>query len=355
MSFIKRLLQQNKKEPVDAASYDDEYDDEYDEYCDDDYGEWMDIEDDAEESAPYIPVHARRAEPRAYEPPTEARPYSSLVPQTRRSRRAAHFAAAPDPAPSEPPITRRRRADRWKDCAAEPFEGESPEEPYEDAPYDDTEESHNKEEPFDGFDAGDSEPFDETEASTETRDAARPRQMRITRGCKLEKLDFSTRTFNALMRGGVRTVGMLLDADRQQIRRFKHVGATAFAEIEQVIEEIETQNGRFALVDVPEGSDAPWEGAFDSEMGDDEAPQSLDADLDVPISELGLTVRATNALLNAKILSTRALIAKDRNALLSMRNMGAKSAEEVLERIEEIRETQQMRDRRRGKRRAYPG
>ena len=162
----------------------------------------------------------------------------------------------------------------------------------------------------------------------------------ISRACELSRLHLGTRTFNALMRGGIRTVGAMLDVSLDDLRNYKHVGAAAMAEVERTIAEINDPEGAFMLVHSiePERPDAK------PEEPDPEYPAvHLDPDLDVHTSTLSLSVRATNALLNAGIESAGRLVALDRKRLLKMRNMGTKSADEVLAKVDELIAMQSVR------------
>jgi DNA-directed RNA polymerase subunit alpha len=71
--------------------------------------------------------------------------------------------------------------------------------------------------------------------------------------------------------------------------------------------------------------------AKDTGMEDSESTTALDALLEKRIDELDLSVRSTNSLKNANILTLRDLVAKTEREMLETKNFGSKSLEEVQE------------------------
>jgi DNA-directed RNA polymerase subunit alpha len=71
--------------------------------------------------------------------------------------------------------------------------------------------------------------------------------------------------------------------------------------------------------------------AKDTGVEDSEATTALDALLEKRIDELDLSVRSTNSLKNANILTLRDLVAKTEREMLETKNFGSKSLEEVQE------------------------
>jgi DNA-directed RNA polymerase subunit alpha len=69
----------------------------------------------------------------------------------------------------------------------------------------------------------------------------------------------------------------------------------------------------------------------DTGMEDSESTTALDALLEKRIDELDLSVRSTNSLKNANILTLRDLVAKTEREMLETKNFGSKSLEEVQE------------------------
>jgi DNA-directed RNA polymerase subunit alpha len=71
--------------------------------------------------------------------------------------------------------------------------------------------------------------------------------------------------------------------------------------------------------------------AKDTGVEDSESTTALDALLEKRIDELDLSVRSTNSLKNANILTLRDLVAKTEREMLETKNFGSKSLEEVQE------------------------
>ena len=86
------------------------------------------------------------------------------------------------------------------------------------------------------------------------------------------------------------------------------------------------------LIDlVAELSDAPK----GLELGEVASPTSTSPDLDLPIEELDLSERPRNCLKRARVDSIGQLVQKTEDDLLAITNFGAKSLEEVIQKLDE--------------------
>ena len=71
------------------------------------------------------------------------------------------------------------------------------------------------------------------------------------------------------------------------------------------------------------------------ELGEVASPTSTSPDLDLPIEELDLSERPRNCLKRARIDSIGQLVQKSEDDLLAITNFGAKSLDEVREKLDE--------------------
>ena len=83
-----------------------------------------------------------------------------------------------------------------------------------------------------------------------------------------------------------------------------------------------------ALADIPEGEEEVEVASIFAPEG-----QESNADLDKQIEDLDLSVRSYNCLKRAGIHSVRQLVEFSENDLLNIRNFGAKSIEEVKDKL----------------------
>jgi DNA-directed RNA polymerase subunit alpha len=71
------------------------------------------------------------------------------------------------------------------------------------------------------------------------------------------------------------------------------------------------------------------------ELGEVASPTSTSPDLDLPIEELDLSERPRNCLKRARVDSIGQLVQKSEDDLLAITNFGAKSLEEVIQKLDE--------------------
>lgn len=139
-------------------------------------------------------------------------------------------------------------------------------------------------------------------------------------------LPLSQRTRNCLCRMEIQSVGDMLryEEENGDWLSVKNLGAKSQAELQEMIRMLESEEGEYRLVGV-ERTEAPAEECKTRTV---ELPVSTAADL--PLEKLNLSVRAMNCLHRAEIHTVDQLEGMTLETLLAMRNMGRKTAEEVM-------------------------
>lgn len=147
----------------------------------------------------------------------------------------------------------------------------------------------------------------------------------------IESLGLGTRATNALRRGGIHTVGALIQMSQKDIFELRNVGVLSREEITMAIEDI-VQSGK-AIYHKHGGKPetiietTPESGRL-SELLPEIESISLD---DVPFS-----VRARNALKMASIQTAGELVQMSEKDIMSLRNVGAQTRDEILAIIDAI-------------------
>lgn len=139
-------------------------------------------------------------------------------------------------------------------------------------------------------------------------------------------LPLSQRTRNCLCRMEIQSVGDMLryEEENGDWLSVKNLGAKSQAELQEMIRTLESEEGEYRLVGV-ERTEAPAEECKTQTV---ELPVSTAAGL--PLEKLNLSVRAMNCLHRANIHTADQLEGMTLETLLAMRNMGRKTAEEVM-------------------------
>ena len=137
----------------------------------------------------------------------------------------------------------------------------------------------------------------------------------LSRSDSIEKLNMSPRVNNALISEKIYTIEDLLSTSMEEISKIRNLGKKSLNEIEEVISSIsigeKEERKKFMK----------FKGIYY---------------IDPEIKDLGLSVRACNCLLNAKIEYFSTLRWKTRAQLEAIENMGTKTLEEVLEKIKQV-------------------
>lgn len=141
----------------------------------------------------------------------------------------------------------------------------------------------------------------------------------------IESLGLGTRATNALRRGGIHTVGALIQMSQKDIFELRNVGVLSREEITKAIESI-VQSGKIVYHEREEESKTIIETAPESsrlsELLLEIESISLD---DVPFS-----VRARNALKRANIQTADELVQMSEKDIMGLRNVGAQTRDEIL-------------------------
>lgn len=145
----------------------------------------------------------------------------------------------------------------------------------------------------------------------------------------------SVRVTNCMNRIQIRTVGAFLDYPEDQFPAIRNLGKTSIEEITRIRAELNDPGGSlFRLVepeDLPK-QEEPTADAGSNDVGSNE-PVLL---YDLPVSEMKLSVRAMNCLNREGWTNASQLAGKSLDDLLAVKNMGRKTAEEILAAVSEL-------------------
>ena len=144
----------------------------------------------------------------------------------------------------------------------------------------------------------------------------------LTREDSLELLPLSARSSNCLRRAGIHTVGQLLDYPADKWLDIRNMGTKSVDEVLDLAARIRAGDGFQMVASKPKPPEPP-------------PPPRLP---DIPVQELGLSVRANNCLESMGARTAADLSDATLESLLSVKNMGRKTAEQIMEKLEELRE-----------------
>ena len=144
----------------------------------------------------------------------------------------------------------------------------------------------------------------------------------LTREDSVELLPLSTRTSNCLRRAEIHTVGQLLDYPPDAWLDIRNMGQKSAAELTVLTARVRAGDG-FQLV------------ASRPKPPESSPPPRLP---DIPVRELGLSVRANNCLESMGVRTAADLSDATLESLLAVKNMGAKTAAQIMEKLEALRE-----------------
>jgi len=147
---------------------------------------------------------------------------------------------------------------------------------------------------------------------------------------KLEQLDISVRSYNALKSRKISTLGELVVLSDRDLLKINFLGRKSLGDIRSAVAKLIMANG------VPE---IPSTSAGDERalVPDDKAispggwlvPRTLDGDLDVSVDLLDLSVRATNVLTTCNVRTVSALMNFSRKKVFASENLGRKTLKEI--------------------------
>jgi len=144
------------------------------------------------------------------------------------------------------------------------------------------------------------------------------------------KLSLTVRTENALKRNGVFSVGdLIMNLEKGELLNFAYLGRKGVQEIENCIKCLYAGTNGYCIAN---GED----NIANNEIDDAEEIESLhETNDDLPVSQLPLSKRAINCLLQAGIKTSQELYSISIEQLLCVRNLGTKTLNEIQTYIEE--------------------
>lgn len=153
----------------------------------------------------------------------------------------------------------------------------------------------------------------------------------ITRDDDISVLPLSVRSTNALRRAGIHTVGELLRYSEGELREIKNLGAKSVMEILSVVSGLQmlAESGEVDTIASPKVK------RDDSAERTKSGGVFVGADgveyYDVPLEQLGLSVRAYNRLRGKGLQFGSELLGVTEEELYAIRNLGSKTVNEILE------------------------
>ena len=137
----------------------------------------------------------------------------------------------------------------------------------------------------------------------------------------IENLELSTRSYNALRRAGIHTVGSLIQLSQKDLFELRNVGVLSREEITRTIENVI----RFGIT---------------AKVSSNRQPASDTGSPAEGIDHLHFSTRAYNALMRNGITTVEALVKLTEEELLSIRNVGQKTRDEIVDTINTVLEQQ---------------
>ena len=152
----------------------------------------------------------------------------------------------------------------------------------------------------------------------------------------IEDLGLSVRPLNCLKAAGIDVLGELVVLNKADLIKFHNMGKKSLQEIEEAVIskglwfgfDIKTflQGKNTKPKDVPDGDSTILKDATENDEQDEIVDTSV---LNVPIEDLGLSVRSFNCLETAGIKTLGDLVAFEKEDLFKFRNLGRKSIQEI--------------------------
>lgn len=143
----------------------------------------------------------------------------------------------------------------------------------------------------------------------------------LTREDSVELLPLSNRTRNCLRRAEIHTVGQLLDYPGDKWMDIRNLGQKSAGELTSLAARIRGGDGFKLTASRPKPQEPP-------------PPSRLP---EIPVRELGLSVRANNCLNGMGVRTAADLSDATLESLLAVKNMGRKTAEQIMEKLDALR------------------
>ena len=137
----------------------------------------------------------------------------------------------------------------------------------------------------------------------------------------IKSLGLSRRVYNALYRGGIRTVGQLASLKAEELLNLRNIGETSLAEIEKQLNDYLSENPHLVYYSKLESSSEELQNKAEENVNFTEnAP---------PISSLNMSRRAYNALVRTDIRTLSQLINLSDAQLEAVKHVGPKTVKEI--------------------------
>ena len=149
----------------------------------------------------------------------------------------------------------------------------------------------------------------------------------------IEELDLSVRAFNCLKRAGINTVSELIQKTYSDMMKVRNLGKRSLEEVAQKLAELGLHFSEEDIIELD--GDLTFDEGEIPVMGNlREAPPERSRYLGMTIEELDLSVRSYNCLHRHGIRTVEDIIAMTEEDMMKVRNLGRKSMEEVIHKIE---------------------
>lgn len=150
--------------------------------------------------------------------------------------------------------------------------------------------------------------------------ARRHRELEQLLSTPVTDFELTARARNCLERAGIETLGELTNVDEQELLAGKNFGESSLREIREMLASRGLRIGQFATPAAPTVP-PPY-------LTEELSPQEK-AELEAPVAELNLSVRARKCLTRLGITTIGELMARTPDELLSVRNFGVTSLNEI--------------------------
>lgn len=151
----------------------------------------------------------------------------------------------------------------------------------------------------------------------------------------IAELNLSVRTSNALRRGGIQTIGELLDAySQERLNRVRNLGSKGIEEIKQMIADLPSLAEYLKEIASQKTEPTNEPEPETDQTNQEETKTAFD---EIPVRELHFSTRTENCLKRTGIKTFGELLSVyEQGNLLKIRNLGTKSYNEILEVIESV-------------------
>ncbi len=149
----------------------------------------------------------------------------------------------------------------------------------------------------------------------------------------ISEFELSVRSRNCLAKMNIETLGDLIMKTRSELLSYKNFGETSLSEIEEILH----QKG----LTLGQGAAEEGEGAPPPPFAEEQPPAELEPGVDPevlnrPVESLNLSIRSRRCMERLKLKTLRELVSKSEVELMSAKNFGVTSLNEVKAKLTEI-------------------